>query len=46
MLFEEEKFLYLEWKAKREKTSVGKLIREAVEAAYMVNHSAKRSEAV
>ncbi len=46
VLFEEEKFLYLEQKAKRERTSVGKLIREAVESAYMVNHSAKRREAV
>ena len=36
VLFEREKFFYLERKAKREKTSVGRLIREAVDAVY--NH--------
>lgn len=46
VLFEPEKYAYLRWKAKREKTSVGNLIREAVETTYMVNRSAKRKEAV
>ena len=35
VLFEPEKFSYLEHLAKREKTSVGKLIREAVATVYL-----------
>ena len=35
VLFEKEKFTYLQQKAKREKTSVGNLIREAVATAYL-----------
>ena len=46
VLFEEEKFLYLERKAKDEKTSVGHLIREAVEVAYLTSQAEKRKEAV
>ena len=46
VLFEQEKFSYLERKAKREKTSVGKLIREAVDAVYITGRSTKRREAV
>ncbi len=46
VLFEPEKYAYLRWKAKRENTSVGNLIREAVDAAYIDNRSAKRRDAV
>ncbi len=35
VLFEKEKFTYLQQKAKEKKTSVGHLVREAVEIAYM-----------
>ena len=35
VLFDKEKFTYLQDKAKREKTSVGHLVREAVTAVYM-----------
>ena len=35
VLFDKEKFIYLQQKAKEEKTSVGHLVREAVTAVYM-----------
>ena len=46
VLFEREKFSYLERRAKREKTSVGRLIREAVDAVYITGRDTKRREAV
>jgi predicted CopG family antitoxin len=46
VLFEQQKFSYLERKAKREKTSVGNLIREAVEVAYLTSQTEKRRRAV
>ena len=46
VLFEPEKFSYLERKAKREKTSVGKLIREAVETVYLEKEGAERKAAI
>ena len=46
VLFEPEKFSYLERKAKREKTSVGKLIREAVETVYLEKEVAERKAAI
>ncbi len=46
VLFEKDKFTYLERKAKEEKTSVGHLIREAVEVAYLTSQVEKRKEAV
>lgn len=46
VLFDKEKFTYLQRKAKEEKTSVGHLIREAVEVAYLTSKTEKRKEAV
>ncbi len=46
VLFDKDKFTYLQRKAKEEKTSVGNLIREAVEVAYMTSQAEKRKEAV
>ena len=46
VLFEPEKYSYLERKAKREKTSVGKLIREAVETVYLEKEVAERKAAI
>ena len=46
VLFDKEKFTYLQRKAKEEKTSVGNLIREAVEVAYLTNRTEKRKEVV
>ncbi len=46
VLFEPEKFSYLERKAKREKTSVGKLIREAVETVYQEKEADQRRGAL
>lgn len=46
VLFEQDKYSYLEHLAKREKTSVGKLIREAVEKVYLDADREKRREAV
>ncbi len=41
VLFEKEKFTYLQQKAKEEKTSVGHLIREAVETVYIAKDTGK-----
>lgn len=46
VLFEADKYSYLEHLARREKTSVGKLIREAVEKVYLNADREKRREAV
>ncbi len=46
ILFEEDKFTYLEDLARREKTSVGSLIREAVEKVYLADDLEERREAV
>ena len=46
VLFDPEKFSYLEQIARREKTSVGNLIREAVAQVYLVSVLEKRQEAV
>ncbi|MBM3925426.1 MAG: hypothetical protein FJ320_05475 [SAR202 cluster bacterium] len=46
VLFEPSKFSYLEEIARRRKTSVGKLIREAVEKTYLEADLEKRREAV
>ena len=46
VLFDKEKFTYLQRKAKEEKTSVGNLIREAVEVAYLTSQTEKRKAAV
>ncbi len=46
VLFEKEKFTYLQEKAKREKTSVGHLIREAVETVYRKKDVDKRRGAI
>ena len=46
VLFDPEKFTYLEHLAKREKTSVGNLIREAVTKVYLDAGLEKRQAAV
>ena len=46
VLFDLEKFAYLERLARREKTSVGNLIREAVNKVYLDADVEKRREAV
>ena len=46
VLFDPEKFSYLEDLARREKTSVGNLIREAVTMVYLDPDVKKRREAV
>ena len=46
VLFEKEKFTYLQQKAKEEKTSVGHLIREAVETVYIAKAVEKRRRAI
>ena len=46
VLFDQEKFSYLEELAHREKTSVGNLIREAVTMVYLDADVKKRREAV
>ena len=46
VLFEKEKFTYLQRKAKEEKTSVGHLIRGAVEVAYLAKDIEKRRGAI
>lgn len=46
VLFDQEKFSYLEELARRKKTSVGNLIREAVAMVYLDADLAKRREAV
>ena len=46
ILFDQEKFSYLEELARREKTSVGNLIREAVTMVYLDADVKKRREAV
>ena len=46
VLFDQEKFSYLEELARREKTSVGNLIREAVTMVYLDADVKKRREAV
>lgn len=46
VLFDEEKFTYLEQLALREKTSVGHLIREAVEKTYLGAGHENRRDAV
>ncbi len=46
VLFEQDKYTHLEYLARREKTSVGKLIREAVERVYLDKERQKRKEAV
>ena len=46
VLFDPEKFSYLEDLARREKTSVGNLIREAVTMVYLDADVKKRREAV
>ena len=46
VLFDQEKFSYLEELARREKTSVGNLIREAVAMVYMDADVKKRRDAV
>ena len=45
VLFDAEKYTYLEQLARREKTTVGKLIREAVEKVYLEETRQKRWEA-
>ncbi len=45
VLFEPEKFAYLEQLARREHTSVGNLIREAVTKAYLDSDTDKRRKA-
>ena len=45
VLFDPEKYTYLEQVARREKTSVGNLIREAVEKVYVDTDQKKRWEA-
>ena len=45
VLFDEDKFTYLEGVARREKTSVGNLIREAVEKVYLDTDQKQRWEA-
>ena len=46
VLFDKEKFSYLEHLAKRDKTSVGKLIREAVATVYLEKEVDKRRGAL
>ncbi|MBI2856481.1 MAG: hypothetical protein HYX93_06520 [Chloroflexi bacterium] len=46
VLFEEDKYTYLEHLARKEKTSVGHLIREAVERVYLDTDREKRKEAL
>ena len=46
VLFEQNKYSYLEHLARQEKTSVGNLIREAVEKVYLGADLEKRREAV
>ena len=46
VLFDQEKFSYLEDLARRQKTSVGNLIREAVPMVYMDADVKKRQDAV
>ena len=46
VLFDQEKFSYLEELDRREKTSVGNLIREAVTMVYLDADVKKRREAV
>ena len=46
VLFEEDKYSYLEYLARREKTSVGSLIREAVAKVYLDIDREKRKEAL
>ena len=46
ILFEEAKYTYLEHLARKEKTSVGNLIREAVEKVYMDIDIEERRDAV
>ena len=46
VLFEKDKYTYLEHLARREKTSVGSLIREAVAKVYLDANLEKRREAV
>ena len=46
VLFDQERFSYLEELARREKTSVGNLIREAVTMVYLDADVKKRREAV
>lgn len=46
VLFEKEKFTYLQQKAKEEKTSVGHLIREAVATVYLNQEVAEREAAI
>ena len=46
MLFDKEKFTYLKQKAKEEKTSVGKLIREAVATVYLEKETETRRGAL
>lgn len=41
VLFEKEKYTYLQQKAKEEKTSVGHLIREAVATVYLAKDTGK-----
>ena len=45
VLFDEDRFTYLEGVARREKTSVGNLIREAVEKVYLDTDQKQRWEA-
>ena len=42
VLFDKEKFTYLQQKAKEEKTSVGHLVREAVATVYMTKETETR----
>ena len=46
VLFDKEKFTYLQQKAKEEKTSVGHLVREAVATVYMAKDVDKRRGAI
>ena len=46
VLFDKEKFTYLQQKAKEEKTSVGHLVREAVATVYMAKDVDKRRGAL
>lgn len=46
VLFDQDKYTYLEHLARREKTSVGNLIREAVTKVYLDADLEKRREAV
>ena len=46
VLFDKEKFTYLQQKAKEEKTSVGHLVREAVATVYMTKETETRRGAI